>query len=482
MEFTFSYAIQLGLALGMGLVVFSLAYNLPARPVLGFLIVLIPFQLIDSRYGSLNVVLTYLISVAFLLKGRLKSFPAIGIVTALFVLYLLSTSQAVSATWFDHFLHIVSVGSGFLLFYLVYNSFMRDLDLRYGFKLLIIMNCLVIGYSAINLTVGFERFVPLGIREWAFTANVEGPQRLVGAFGAAGITAEFYMLQCVILGYAFIHAATRRQTLILASLIAANAFLIIASGSRGSFLVMLGASFLFLVAFRKELGAARIARYVAMGMAALFVAGVIVASLPQFASVFDRFVGTDFDSYVPDTRQQSFAIAVERIPDALVLGHGPRLRLIDEARRVIPGYESMPAFPHNLYLHLLYTLGIPGLILYLAFFWRLGNQMWTARTLNIGDPFRNGMPRLGLVVLVAFLVDQFKIEFLRTQNTDIQHYLFTVWAFALAASDRLRLEARGRLGKRQAPNRVIQSKVDKTSLTPWSPARSSKVQARAAND
>lgn len=453
MDLTASYATQLGLALGIGLLFFTLAYSLPARPVLGFLIVLIPFQLIDSRYGSLNVVLTYLIGFAFLLKRRLKNFPAIGIVSALFVLYLLSMFQTVRAIWFDHLLHIVSVGSGFLLFYLVYNSFVRNLDIRYGFKLLVIMNILVIGYSAINLTVGFDRFVPLGIREWAFTANVEGTQRLAGAFGAPGITAEFYALQCLILAYAFVHARKRVQSLTFAGLIAANAFLIIASGSRGSFLVMLGAILLFFLVFRKELGAARITRYVAMGVAGLFVAAVIVATVPQFASVFDRFTGTEFESYVPETRQRSFEIALERIPDGLILGHGPRLRLIDEARRRIPGYESMPAFPHNLYLHLLYTLGIPGLILYMAFFWRIGNRMWKARGLNVGDPFRNGMPKLGVLVLMAFLVDQLKIEFLRTQNTDIQHYLFTLWAFTLAASDRLRLEVwnRSREAARRKP-------------------------------
>ena len=58
-----------------GIFLFVMLYRLPEKKTLGFLILLIPFQIIDSRYGTLNTMLIYLVAGAYLLEGRLSRLP-----------------------------------------------------------------------------------------------------------------------------------------------------------------------------------------------------------------------------------------------------------------------------------------------------------------------------------------------------------------------------------------------------------------------
>ena len=140
------HATQLGLALLLGVILFVMAYALPERKIIGFLIIIIPFQLIMSRYGSLNMVLTYLIGFSLILKGRINYFPLLPVVLAILTIYFISTFMALRPTWLDHLLYIISIISNFVLFYMVYNFFRSNADVKFAFKLLVLMNILVVAY------------------------------------------------------------------------------------------------------------------------------------------------------------------------------------------------------------------------------------------------------------------------------------------------------------------------------------------------
>jgi len=127
--------------------------------------------------------------------------------------------------------------------------------------------------------------------------------------------------------------------------------------------------------------------------------------------------------------------------------------------RRIPGYVPLGGNPHNLYLFLLYTVGVVGLIAYLVFFGAMYGRFWRAKRYRSDDAFLNGIPRLAIVLLLVFLVDQLKIEFLRFKLNDAQHYLFSLWAMLLAFSDLLVTKANARKSESitQMPkNRILQ--------------------------
>jgi hypothetical protein len=54
-----------------------------------------------------------------------------------------------------------------------------------------------------------------------------------------------------------------------------------------------------------------------------------------------------------------------------------------------------------------------------------------------GNGFLEGIPCLGIILLMMFAIDQIKIEFLRYDLSDYQHYIFTLFAFFIACADLL---------------------------------------------
>ncbi len=133
-ELSSGHAIQLGLAILLGIILLVMAYALPERRIIGFLILIIPFQLITSRYGSLNVVLTYLVGFSLILKGRITYFPLLPVVLSILTIYFISTFMALRQTWIDHLLYIISIISNFVLFYMVYNFFRSNADVKFAFN------------------------------------------------------------------------------------------------------------------------------------------------------------------------------------------------------------------------------------------------------------------------------------------------------------------------------------------------------------
>ena len=430
------HATQLGLALLLGVILFVMAYALPERKIIGFLIIIIPFQLIMSRYGSLNMVLTYLIGFSLILKGRINYFPLLPVVLAILTIYFISTFMALRPTWLDHLLYIISIISNFVLFYMVYNFFRSNADVKFAFKLLVLMNILVVAYGLIQIVIGPEKFAFLSIDEFSFASNLTEKQRLVGTFGAPGINGEYFALNILLLGYILMNGRDVKIKILVLGLMLANFGLLVATGSRGSFLVLMGGILLFLWFYRKQLGALVLIRVVAVGSLLFTLIAVIIINYTDFNVLFERLSETELtDSGVPDTRKHAFDLALDRIPDAMIVGHGPQLRLINEESRLIIGYKSMPGYPHNLYLFLLYTLGFLGLLTYMVFFFSLYFRFWRGSKQNIDDSYLRGIPTLGMLLLIVFLVDQLKIEFLRLRVNDMQHYLFTLWAILLAFTD-----------------------------------------------
>jgi O-antigen ligase len=442
MDLDTGHALQLGIALLFGIGLFAAVYALPERIILGILIVMIPFQPIMSRYGSLNMVLTYLVGAALLLKGRIKYYPLLMSVFFIFVAYFLSTSVALRATLKDHIFYLVAIGGNFVLFYMVYNYFRQSGDYRYAFKVMIWMNILVVLYGFIQLSVGFDKFAFMGISEFGFATQLEHKQRLVGTFGAAGVNAEYFALQILLVGYMIMHESRKHVKTLLLMLVATNFALQVATGSRGSFLSLMGGIVLFIWFFRKELGAIAIARITVFGGALFVASALIMINYTDFNVLFERLGNTEFEGGVPDTRQGAFGAATERIPEAIVLGHGPRLKLIEEETRRIPGYIPLGSYPHNLVLFLLYTVGIVGLVAYVVFFAAMFMRFKDANKYQCDDALR------------------FKLN-------DSQNYLFTLWAVMLAFSDIL-------VNKAKKQKSEIRSNEPSTNILNRAPAAGSK--------
>ena len=100
------------------------------------------------------------------------------------------------------------------------------------------------------------------------------------------------------------------------------------------------------------------------------------------------------------------------------------------------GYEFQN-YPHNLYLFLLATIGLVGLIAFMNFILRPLHRCWQAMSLSSLSEEHATFAKIGVVIMIVFLVDQLKIEFMRIALVDYWHFLFAIFGVLIAVSDQL---------------------------------------------
>lgn len=443
MELTTAHYVQLMIAAGAGLAFFVALYLLPARVTYAGLVLLIPFQIVDSRYGSLNVILTYMLFAAYLLLGRVRYLPLAGPTALVLLAYSISYAFAPTETWIDHGFYMFSFLTNFLVFYLAYNTTRQHANFQYLQKLFITLNVLVVLYCFAQVILP-NQYAIGGISELAM-GRTRGT-RLTGPFNATAATADYLALMCVFILYSYLHEKRPPLRAALIGLIGVNTSVLLMTGNRGGFIILLAGITLFLWSFRNQLGGGRVIRLAVAGMACVAVGSALVFNFSRFNVMYERLVGTQIESgVVPDTRRASWENAWEEIVESPITGHGPQFRL-GARNEIIAGMRQID-FAHSLPLHVLYTTGALGLMAYLIFFTALGRRIarHSVRLPGNVEPGLAGLPRLGTIIFTLFLVSELRIEMLRMGLNDYQHLVFMLLGTLLAFSDHIaRVEAPAR--------------------------------------
>jgi hypothetical protein len=431
MDFTASQWLQLHIAAIFAVVAFIALYITPARSIIPALILVIPFQIISSRYGSLNIYLIYLIAFMLALRGYLKEFPYMGFIAAIAFAYALSLSQSPLFLLREHLLYLIQIGAGFAVFFIMYNHYTRDPDSKAFIRMMLLLNFLVVLYTGAQLIVGMNPNSPL----FNDTIGLRPPRddgRLTGPFGTVGLTAEYLVIAIFICGFALMTLKPSRLLRWgIIALILGNLAAMIATANRGAIIALILAGTYFLYLFRKELGPQGLSKTVIGIGLAFSLTSALVINFTDFNRLFERFAETEVEEGLPDTRSVTWPMAWAKIVENPITGYGPQLKF-SETAYANPAAPELILWPHNLYLFLLYTVGTIGLMAYLAFFARLYAQFFSASAVKTGDLVLDGLPRLGMVILAVFLIDQMKIEFLRDRATEFQHLIFMLWG-AIAA-------------------------------------------------
>lgn len=430
MELSSGQYLQLILALAFGVLAFVGAYSLKERVAVAGLVIFIPFQPVMSSFGSINMVAVYLIAVSFLLKRRILFYPLLSWTITLLFIYVLSLILASGYARMDNMFYIISIVSNFLLFYIVLNYVYKTGEVKQIVRYFIIGNVFVVGYCLIQLAVGVDKFAPFGVTEFMFERN-RADGRLMGPFNATGITAEYLVIQIFLLLYQIMHDTKKFWRRLSIGILLADLAFLVMTGNRTGIIVLVGGAILFAYLFRKELGMKKIIAGAVVSIAGFIMMSVIVIMFSQFNVLFDRFADTEVRDGVVDSRSKIWPLAMERIMEKPVLGHGPRIRLIDEDKRAFPrGYKFMP-HPHSMYLFIWYTLGISGLMVYLGYFIRQLLYYFSVRRNGIQDNYLKYMPRIAIVVWFIIMVDQAKVSAFRYAFSDYQHYLFAIFGMML---------------------------------------------------
>ena len=437
---------QLTALLFLATVLFVIAYRLPQVVSATALLVLIPIQIVDTRYASANVLLTFVIFIAMLMKGDRVRLPLLPQFLLLMFCYLVSMSFVHKALYLQHTVYIVALISAYLVLCIAYDLTLRFHGYHRIVNVFLVMNLVVVIYCGIQMYVGPGVTVRMfGLDEMAMLP-ARDDNRLLGPFNATGVTSEFLVIMVFLILHRLLlskNVRFRRGLIVLAFV---NLGMLVATGNRGGFLSLLGGSVLFLWLFRRELGVLRVVRLATGGAILLAAAAALVVTFTDFGRLFDRLEGTTLEEGIPDTRQRTWPLAWEKIKERPLLGHGPRMVMDGGAKgQLYPGWEHQP-YPHNLYLFLLVTVGAVGTIAFLIFFMTPLVRCWkiSRRRSLVGDEVT--FIKLGVLVFIVILVDQIKVEFMRIGLVDYWHFAFALLGIFAAACDRARAmhrQARG---------------------------------------
>jgi hypothetical protein len=234
-------------------------------------------------------------------------------------------------------------------------------------------------------------------------------QRFAGPLGDYELAAEMLGISSIgFLGVALGAQAGKRVLLtILGSLCLGG---ILLTGTRGG-LVMFAIGMALLLFKRQPLHPKR------SFLLVLAIIGIpaacIFAFMPDAWLALDRLALTRFDTDIARIVNRGYVwpsfISTIGASRSILFGNG-----------VEYDYLSIGTYPHSLYLYLLYTQGVVGLGLFVAFLIRLLVPLFAC----IRDRSAWSSFSLSLVLVAMFAVDETKIEFTRV-------YMYQMWIWAL---------------------------------------------------
>jgi O-antigen ligase len=292
-------------------------------------------------------------------------------------------------------------------------------------KIITLTKVLCVVCSVVMLTAVLELFFPgvsiipgwIGLRarmgEGLISARIEG-MRVGGAFGSHGLLSDFGTQVFFLLVYHTIKTRNPLEKTIWLGLTLLTVVAVMATANRGAFIGFVAGLSYLLYLFRKQVSTTRIV--VAVGVIAALFAGAefVLTRFTVAESLTSRFVGTEFQGIVPDTRKNTWKPALERSLEHPFVGWGPFYNVGE-------GLEKKQ-WPHNGYIFYLHTIGIFGLLAFLAVIYRVWKNSSSYNTpgtmgTDIGD-----ISRVLRVILTVILVEQ-----LRTDHQRDDIYPFIVW-------------------------------------------------------
>ena len=138
--------------------------------------------------------------------------------------------------------------SNIVLFYMVYSIITNKKDIIVLFQVLMVLNVLVILYCVVQFYVGENSYTLFGIQEFNIRSNLTEFNRIVGPFNAVGITAEYFVIQNLLLLYKAV--IFKKYRILVFIVILCNFALLIGTGNRGGLISYVISIFVFLLTFK----------------------------------------------------------------------------------------------------------------------------------------------------------------------------------------------------------------------------------------
>ena len=397
-----------------------LAFRSKSISALMLAVLFLPFPKATS-YGNTNVAFILLIFIIWLFRVSRKQaaapqwtrldLPVIGLVMAYALSFYnvhahdLARSWAITASFFTYL----------FLAYMVINIVRTSEDVKKIFfaqTISSVLVCLIglyeVGHPSsvivpgwIELNQGYE-FARQGVRIGSSFLDFE-------------LFAEYCGLNLLFQIFLFQRATSKTRKFLVAALMGITLFCLFATVTRGAIISLTVAMVYLVWISRRRVDFVRLVTFGFLAIGLLGGADFIVSHYTRTGSVMERLMGTELEGgVVPETRAGVWKQASENVMKEPIIGHGP---FYAADRGLVTLY-----WPHCLYLYYAYIVGFVGL----AFFLWILAVLWRATKPRAPSPgsgtYVQGATVILRAMLVLFIVDQIKIEYLRNER-----YSFFIW-------------------------------------------------------
>ncbi len=420
-------------------IIVGIAWYLDTLSGLCLLVLALPYPR-GTSFGSTNVAFILLLLLIWLLRIAQKrvapprrtplDLPIAGLVLAYVVSF---NSIAKTAHLQPALLNTTLFIACLALFYMIVNNVHSSAGLErlLNFQAISCASCCLIAVWEMNhpgqwLIPGWIAF------EGGQGSDLIHRVRVGGPFFDYEELSDYCAISLVMVAFLFLRARSQSRRWIFGGLWLLVLLVQFATVTRGG-IIAAGMGFVYLLwLLRRRIHFVKLVTAVGIVVSAGLAMGYYVANYTRTGDLLSRLGGTKFVGLIPESRVGVWDTAFNRWLQHPLFGMGPHYSLEKGL--------SFWVWPHNVYLFIANIVGAFGLFFFLLLLWRL----WKITLPRVDDVFHpslaTGFLAFGHIMLFVFMVDQFKIDYLRNPI-----YQFQVWVFfaILAAAHRVSLlEAR----------------------------------------
>jgi O-antigen ligase len=422
------------LAVTAALVVAGIAWRLDLVSAIGMLLLLLPFPR-SNVYGSTNVAFILLLLILWMLRvsqghaerPRRTVFDAP--IIALLIAFLISFYNVEQKNMRYALSNYATLFSGIGMFYLIVSNVRtsRDLERLHAFQLITVtVVCLIAVWELNNpggvLIPGWIDFHAT-IGQALNTRNV----RVGGPFFDFELLSEYCAISMMLVLFLLLRARNIARRVLLSGILILVAFIQFATVTRGGIMALFIGLVFLLWLLRKQVRFVPLVIAVSAAVALFMAMNFYVANYTRSGDLLARVMDPqtfEFERGMPLNRGKIWTQAFERMMRHPIIGHGP---YYDVERGTTFWY-----WPHNGYLFIGNLIGIVGLVIYvwlLVVMWRQTRPGHRA----YDDPdYASAFLIFAHAQLFVFLVDQFKIDFMR--NSIYTLHVFVMFGILAATA------------------------------------------------
>jgi len=437
-----------------GLLLFLIAFRTKPFYALCFIAITFafPFSIFVGSSTMIFVVLAFTVYLARMTLGQvplLSRTPVdagMGVLLGCYILSFYNIDNPVILRGAIE--NLFSILGSFLLFYLTANFIRTEDELRRFSKVLGIAVAMVLFVGLYELFLPGRSLIPHYIlaQGAADVHQAREGYRVGGPFSDFELYGEFMAVSFFLALFLFRRASQPNLRFFTGVLTIGTVFGLLTSVTRGATLAFMGGVVYFTWLMRRRLKFRDFAAALLVGLTLYLGLEFVVADYTRSGSVFDRLFATHFVNGLPDSRSM-WPIIWDRVLQHPIVGHGPYYDL--GLQRGLTG-RGLYAYtwPHNQYLFYAHTIGLLGVAAFLFVAIRLLVISFKDRALGLQEPSFSRSFMLALhVMLLVFLVDELKIDYLRNPI-----YMYFPWMLLglIAATHRI-IQRQERAGPERAP-------------------------------